>query len=101
MAKRQKGRRENEEHQAGDINETKSVKVAKGNTSSADELVENRWTHKVSDSESGSDYASEHEMDGDCEGLHGSESEERESRNALGFKINKSPFLITNAKDTF
>lgn len=95
-----KWRRENEENQAGDINETKSVKVAKGNTSAV-ELVENRWTHKVSDSKSGSDYASEHEMDGDCEGLHGSESEERESRNALGFKINKSPFLITNAKDTF
>lgn len=74
--------------------------MAKGNTSAV-ELVENRWTHKVSDSKSGSDYASEHEMDVDCEGLHGSESEERESRNALGFKINKSPFLITNAKDTF
>jgi len=81
------------------INETKSVKVAKGNSIS-DELAGNRWTHKVCDSKSGSDHASgEQEMDGDCKRRVARNGKWRNPETVFVFRLDSFEFLIIFTRD--
>jgi len=81
------------------INETKSVKVAKGNSIS-DELAGNRWTHKVCDSKSGSDHASgEQEMDGDCKRRVARNGKWRNPETVFVFWLDSFEFLIIFTRD--